>query len=217
MVQFNLLPDVKLEYIKARRTKYAVVMISAIVGAIALTLFLVTLLWVNGAQKKRISDLNKDIKRYSASLKQVPDLDKILTVQNQLRTLPNLHENKGAVTRLYGYLSQVTPNEVAVNQLTADYDTSVITVGGTAPNMDAVRKYTDTLKATKYKVDDSSTANQKAFKDVVLSAFGRDSKGATFTITFGYDPTIFDITKKVTFEVPNGVVTPQTNLFGTEQ
>lgn len=217
MVQFNLLPDVKLQYIKARRTKYAVVMVSTIVGSVALALFLITLLWVNGAQKKRISDLNKDIKRYSANLKQVPDLDKILTVQNQLRTLPGLHENKGAVTRLYGYLSEVTPNEVALNQLTADYDAGTITVGGTAPNMDAVRKYTDTLKATKYKVDEGGSANQKAFKDVVLSAFGRDDNGATFTITFGYDPTIFDITKKVTFEVPNGLITTQTNLFGAEQ
>lgn len=217
MVQFNLLPDVKLQYIKARRTKYAVMMVSSVVGAVALALFLITLLWVNGAQKKRISDLNKDIKRYSTNLKQVPDLDKILTVQNQLRTLPELHENKAAVTRLYNYLSQVTPNEVALNQLTADYDAGVITVGGTAPNMDAVRKYTDTLKVTKYKVDDSQSANQKAFKDVVLSAFGRDDKGATFTITFGYDPTIFDITKKVDFEVPNGLMTTQTNLFGTEK
>jgi hypothetical protein len=39
MVQFNLLPDIKLEFVKARRMKYLLSFVSVIVGGVAITVF----------------------------------------------------------------------------------------------------------------------------------------------------------------------------------
>ena len=39
------------------------------------------------SRRKACSDADKDIKTYSDQLKAIPNIDKILTVQNQLNTL----------------------------------------------------------------------------------------------------------------------------------
>ena len=93
MIQFNLLPDVKLEFIKARRLKRLVVMGSVGFSALALFILILVLVSVDVVQKKSLHDLNKDIQSNSTQLKSIPDLDKILTVQNQLGTLTSLHDH----------------------------------------------------------------------------------------------------------------------------
>lgn len=40
MIQFNLLPDVKLEYIKANRAKHTVVVAASVTAAAALGIFI---------------------------------------------------------------------------------------------------------------------------------------------------------------------------------
>lgn len=212
MVQFNLLPDVKLEYVRARHTKYLLTFISFVVGAAALTVFLFSLFVVNVVQKKSLSDLNRDIAAYSTQLKETKDLSKMLTVQNQLSTLTTLHEGKPVTSRLFGYIGQLTPAKATLNKLNIDFAAQTITIGGTAPSLDTVSLYTDTLKATKYTVEGSED-KQKAFSDVVLSSFGRDEKGAQFTITMKYQPDLFDGKKNVTLVVPANAEADQTNVF----
>jgi Tfp pilus assembly protein PilN len=212
MIQFNLLPDVKQEYVNARRTKQLVVLVSFVVSAASIGIMLLLLLTVDVVQKKSLNDANTDIKRYSAQLKAVPDLDKILTVQNQLNTLTGLHDQKPVVSRTFGYLSQLTPGNVSISSYNADYAANTITISGDAPSLDEVNVYVDTLKATKYRTDDSD-ATKKAFSSVVLSTFGRDTKGASFTLSIGFDAAIFSSTSNVTLIVPNIVTSPQQQLF----
>ena len=54
MIQFNLLPDVKQEYLKAKRTKQLVVLVSIIASATALTVLLLLFISVNVVQKKSL-------------------------------------------------------------------------------------------------------------------------------------------------------------------
>lgn len=215
MVQFNLLPDVKLEYIKARRTKNLMTVISFVVGAVALTILIFALMYVHVVQRKSLSDLNSDIKEYSTQIKDVEDLDKILTVQNQLNTLSTLHDEKPAASRLLGYITQVTPEKAGLNRLTVDFVNSSLVIGGTAPSQDVVSTYTDTLKSTRYTTDKTNGA-ANAFSEVVLSSFSRDEKGASFTISLKFDPIIFKITDKPELVIPTGLVTNQSNLFKAE-
>lgn len=71
MIQFNLLPDVKLQYIKARRSKQLVMLISVAVAATALALLV--LLFINvKLQSHHIDNLTKDIKTDTATLKKNP-------------------------------------------------------------------------------------------------------------------------------------------------
>ncbi|HEY1063867.1 MAG TPA: hypothetical protein VGE30_01055, partial [Candidatus Saccharimonadales bacterium] len=109
MIQFNLLPDVKLEYMKAERTKRMVIAISTVVTIVSIAILVVLLLVVLVFQKKYMSDLSSDITGYSNDLKATPDLDKILTVQNQLDSLTGLHEKKPDTTRVFTYIEEVTP------------------------------------------------------------------------------------------------------------
>lgn len=245
MVQFNLLPDIKLEFVKARRMKYLMTMLSFVTGCASIAIFLFAFFFVNVVQKDTLRDIQKDIDKNRLDLRSIPNLSKILTVQNQLGALTALHESKPVSSRIFGYLSQLTPAQVNLDKLTVEFsEAGKMTIGGTAPNLDSVYVYTDTLKATRYRVTDyvnrektsdicvnvsgeqlevpkTLSMNEKggcispgrAFTNVVLDRFGRDEKGATFTVTVSYNPDIFNDLKTIALIVPSGVQTNQANLF----
>lgn len=206
MIQFNLLPDVKLEYIKTQRTKHFVVSVSLLAAAASLVVFAVLVLTVDVWQRKTINDYSNDIKTASDELRSTPDLNKILTVQSQLGSLSSLHEDKLATSRLFGYLSQVTPTNATINNMTADFTASTLSISGNAPSLDVVNTFTDGLKFTKYQ-QAGATDKTDAFSAVVLSSFGRTSSGASYTITLTFDPLIFSNANDVKLLVPNIVTT----------
>ncbi len=206
MIQFNLLPDVKLEYIKARRTQRLVLVVSTVLGSVAFAIFIILFLVVNVAQKKHLSDLNNDIKRDTATLQAIPNIDKILTVQNQLNSLTALHEADPATARLFSYLGQVTPAQATISSVKADFTANTISLSGNANTLSTVNQFVDTLKFTTYTTNENSTA-QKAFSDVVLTNFGKTEKGVSYQIDFKFDPVIFDNTLQVQLVVPNIIST----------
>ncbi len=210
MIQFNLLPDVKLEYAKTKRTKRTVMLASF--SAIALSIFVIVLLFmiVNVFQKQHISHLDHDIDTKTKQLETVPDLDKVLTVQNQLGSLTGLHEAKPAGSRLYTYLIQLTPQDAKISDVEIDFEENKITLEGSAGKLETVNQFVDTIKFTDYKNGDSTA---KAFSEVVLSDFGVDKAGTkdtgrtSYSIELKYDPIIFDNTKSVELVVPNIIST----------
>lgn len=213
MVQFNLLPDVKLEYIKTRRLKRLVVLASVVASAAALAVFLIMIVSVDVLQKRDLTHLNSDIGKYRTQLKSVKNLDKILTVQNQLNTLPGLHDQKVVTSRTFDYISQLTPPEATISSLDVDFTQSTISVSGDAPSLEVINSYVDGLKATTYKTDADGSTPAKAFSNVVLASFTRDPQKATYTITFSFDPVIYSSANNVTLTVPNGTNTPSKVLF----
>jgi len=206
MIQFNLLPDIKIQYLKAKRQKRLVVVTSVLASAAALTVFILLLSTVFILQKKNLSDLDKDIKSNSSKLQSVKDLNKILTVQNQLKALPGLHDNKVVASRLLDYLTQVTPSDASISKLTVDYSDNSMVISGTAGVASIVNTYADTLKFTKYQLK-SDSSQKNAFSDVVLRSFTRDTKSATYEIALTFDPAIFSNNDDVTLVVPNIIST----------
>jgi hypothetical protein len=167
-------------------------------------------------QKKSLSDLNHDISTYTKQLQDTPNLNKILTVQNQLQVLTSLHDQKPAATRLFGYLQQVTPSTASISQFNVDYTQNTISITGNANSLDVVNAFTDTLKFTTYKKSDGTSAN--AFTAVVLAQFSRSASGTTYTITANFDPMIFNSTNNSSLTVPNiistrSIVEQPTDLF----
>lgn len=225
MIQLNLLPDVKIEYLRATRNKRLVIGISFIVIVASVSILLLLASIVYGFQKKNLSDLNKDIATYNKQLQDTPDLDKVLTIQNQLSALTKLHEEKTDTTRLFSYLTQLTPSAASISQLDMDVAANSITIAGNANTLDIVNTYIDTLKFTTYQtvaqdgaVEGEST---KAFSNVVLSQFSRTGSGAVYTINCNYDPVIFDNTTQVKLTVPKIISTRSlteqpTDLFKQE-
>lgn len=217
MIQLNLLPDVKLEYINAERSRRLVLSVSLLV-AIASIVLLVLLLSVEGLQKKHLNDLTNDISSESSKLQHEPQISKILTVQNQLQSLTALHASEPAAGRLFDYLNQVTPSNINITDFKIDFTQQTITITGTADKLTNVNKYVDTLKYTTFSTD-SNPSSQAAFSDIVLSSFSVNkgsqdsSQAADYTITLSYDPTIFDIAQNVKLSVPSITTT----RLGVEQ
>jgi len=212
MVQFNLLPDVKLQYIKSQRTKHLVTFISMIAGFIAIGLLLFSMFVVYLVQHNLINSLNSDISKYSKQLNTIPSIDKMLTVQKQLNTLTSLHENKPVMSRVFPYLQQLTPQSVSLNRLQIDTAASTTALGGTADSLDSVKVYANALKAATYTVNGGTP--QKAFSEVVLTSFSRDIDGASFTITAKYDPALFTLNSDVKMQVKVVADDAQSSLFG---
>jgi Tfp pilus assembly protein PilN len=206
MIQLNLLPDVKLEYIKAQRTRGLMLTVSFLVTAVAVGL-LVILLIFGFAQKSHLKDLNADIKTESSELKNKPEISKKLTVQNQLKSLTALHAQKPAASSVFTYLNQVTPTQVSINSYRIDFAEQTMSITGTADTLSSVNQYVDTLKYTRYSVDGTKD-RIKAFSNVVLAEFSLNAgqsgtQAASYTVSFSYDIGLFDNTKAIKLDVPS--------------
>lgn len=206
MIQFNLLPDIKLEYIKTRRSKRMVLLISTAVAGLCLVIFVGMFIFVNVLQRKHLSDLNKDIKANISTLQKTPDLGKILTVQNQLKSLTGLHQQKPAALRALDYLGQLTPAKATISDVKVDFTAKTISLTGDADALSTVNQFVDTLKFTTYTSDANSQAT-KAFSNVVLTSFSKGEKSSTYQIDFSFDSAIFDNTQKVQLTVPKIIST----------
>ena len=189
-IQFNLLPDVKLRYIKTQRNRNVVIWGAILVSGAALAIFLIMAITVYGVQKKQLSDANKDVTNASNDLKAITGLNKVLTVQNQLQSLVSLHQGKHVTSRIFTYLPQVTPTKVSFSSLALDFSASTMTISGTADSHHTINTFIDTLKFTTYKVGSQDT-DHAAFPTVVENSFSITKGQATYSLTVHFDPTLF--------------------------
>lgn len=206
MIQFNLLPDVKLEFIKTRRMKRLIMLIASIITAISLTVLILLATIVHGFQRNHLNNLTAEIERDSAAIKNTPEMEKILTIQSQLTSLPNLHEQKPVASRLFTYVGQVTPVNVSIAQLNVNFTENTISITGAADTLGTVNKFVDTLKFTEFKNGDTPEP-EPAFFNVVLASFGRDVRGASYTINLSFKPAIFELNNGGELIIPRGVTT----------
>lgn len=207
MIQFNLLPDVKLEYIRAKRTKRLVIAVSTTVSAVSLLIMIGLAVIVFGFQRTYIADMSDDITQYTNELKSTPDLDKVLTVQNQLNSLESLHAQKPATKRMLAYIKQLTPVDASVSSLSVSFTDMGINITGSAKDLKTVNQFVDTLKFTNYLTEEEAAQPTLAFSQVVLTNFGLSDEEASYTIDMLFDPVIFDNTRKVTLSTPDTVTT----------
>lgn len=223
MIQFNLLPDVKIAFIKAQRQKRLVIFVSAVASIAAVMLFVLLFSYANLVQKKSINDLTKDITTASRDLTGTDDINKVLTIQNQLNSLDALHDNKIIATRLFDYLQQVTPAQVNISSVSVDFAQNTLIIAGSTPNQLTTNAYADTLKFTDYTTDSGGDVKNRAFSNVVLASFARGEAGATYSFALGFEPKLFAQSETVKLEVPKIISTrsntelPGNSLFQQNQ
>lgn len=223
MIQFNLLPDVKLEFIKATYRKRLIIAVSSIFGGVTLLTFAMLFLYVKVNQPKYMGDLDKDINKNVSSLQAKQDLNKILTVQNQLNSLPGLHDQKVIGSRFVDYLVQLTPAEATISDVDINFEEKKMTIEGNAATLSTVNKFIDTLKFTRYQVhkekkdgdkeedlkkactilSDDKTAC-RAFSSIVLESYEiedqtdlvkKNGGPIAYEIVLNFEPTIFSNVK----------------------
>ena len=206
MVEFNLLPDVKVDYLKTKRFEHLVITTSFIVGGISLAAFILLFLFVDVAQKVTLNDLSSQIKTSSNQLTSNNNLGKILTVQKQLETLPTLESQTPKVSNIFSFITQLTPVNATISSLAVNFSSgssnssttssgSSITISGGADSLATVNTFVDTIKYATYNDTTTKKTNVQAFSSVVLSSFSYStsttSSPAQYTITFNYDPALF--------------------------
>lgn len=222
MIQFNLLPDVKMKYVKARRQRRLVMVVAIFVSLAAFSVFGITAGYVYGLQGARLAGVNKSIEKSRDSIdnknSQVDDINKVLTVQNQLNSLDTLHEDKPVLSRTFSYLAKLTPSLVTISKVDVTYgETNIITIQGSTDTLETINKFVDTIKFTTFQsVSEGDGAESPesilVFSDVVLETFGRDKQGASYTVTFQYDPVIFASSQLVEGLVVPAKVTTRSEL-----
>lgn len=213
MVEFNLLPDIKLEYLRTKRLEHLVTVISTFVGCLAVAIFIIIFIYTNVYQKVKLDNLNTQISNYSTTLKSNTSLDKILTVQNQLETIPSLEAQAPTTSRLFGYITQLTPINTTISSLSINYSTNTIDISGGADSLATVNTYVDTLKYSTFNDTTTNLNNQQAFNTVVLSSFNYTNnassagQSAQYSITCDFAPTLFKSTDNVSLVVPSEITT----------
>jgi Tfp pilus assembly protein PilN len=205
MIQFNLLPDIKLEYLKAERTRRLVISISSLI-TIAAILLVASLFSYTEIQKSQINKLSSDIRHQGSVLSSQANINSILTIQNQIQTLTTLHEQEPDVSNLATYLNQTIPITTSLNSLSVDFNADTMIMSGNADSLVTVNQLVDSLKFATYSVKGVS-GPKLAFSNVVLADFGLNNGTADFTINLNFDPMLFNNTETITLNVPSKVTT----------
>lgn len=215
MIQLNLLPDIKKDFIKAERTKSTVIGISILVtmGALGLTVLLGIVVY--GVQPGLIALKQGDIDKKSKQLRSVPDIEKYLTIQNQLEALPELHEGKVVDSRLFAFLkilNPAPPNNVRLSSLNINEEEKSISFTGVAGGFEAFTVFQDTLRNAKlvYKDESGQELKENMFEDngIVIEEQSLSTSEGEEELSFNLKVTYRDIifSPSVTdpkVEVPN--------------
>ena len=233
MIQLNLLPDVKKEFLRAESARRKTIAVSILVTIIAVGLTVVFAIYVYAVQNVIIFAQTQDIKNKAQQLSGVKDIDKYLTIQNQLKELSSLHNDKNNYSRLLAFLPTLNPappqNVTLTNLEVVSADTT-INLKGTVADYGSLTTFKDTLANADYSYQSSSDGEPvtgKLFKEVVIESASYEKtankSGVNFSIMLTYEPEVFkQANTNVSVTVPNKETTnsvtnsPQA-IFGGQQ
>ncbi len=224
MIQFNLLPDVKLQYIKTKRLKQTMITVSLVIIAVSVAVLVVLSTSVFVFQKRHLSNVTKDIEKNKTQFEKKKDIGKVLTIQNQINSLEGMHDKKPVVSRIYGYIGQFIPPATTISNMEVDFEAHTMTITGSTSNLSGQNIFVDTLKYTTFKYMSGTPPQpsepKNAFIGVTLDSFTpatKDKPQANYTIKLSYDPAIFESDKDVSLIVPSRVTTRSTTEKPSEE
>ncbi len=200
MIEINLIPDVKLELLKARRTRALVISTSIIVSIVVGGLVVALALYVFGVQTVRSAYLDGQITQQNDQFSKVEDLSKVLTIQNQLSVISDLNAQKNMDSRLFDLLAAVippAPNSVQLSQVTVDAETETIRLEGQTgsyESMEVFKKTIDSAIVTYTENGEAVTVPLASDVSTTDISYGKDSQGqrvVRFTLTFTYPEELF--------------------------
>jgi Tfp pilus assembly protein PilN len=213
MIELNLLPDVKKEFIRAQRTRNTVISGAILVCIIAAGVTALLATTVYGAQKILIENLKKEISSNHQKLESKQEINKYLTVQSQLKYLDETAQQRSVYARLFDYLPQLNPavpSNVTLFRLTLDKEASTIEISGSAASFEAVNNFRYTLERAlfTYVAEDGTTVESPLFTSISnnppsLSTSKNGKAEASFQFVVTYNEEAFDpSTKDIKIIVP---------------
>lgn len=131
MIQVNLVPDVKLELIRAQRHRSWVVSV-AVIAMIAAVAVVVVLGLVIGGQVVAREMVTTNITNANEKFLAMEDIDKTVTVKNQLESIQSTHDQKTMMSRVFDVLAEAsakgTDNSVSLTSFSVDATTQTISL-----------------------------------------------------------------------------------------
>ena len=161
--------------------------------------------------------ISRPIKSKYKELSDKPDINDLLTIQNQLIQIDMISSNRGVNSRIFDTLSAVNPqapNNVTMSTVRYNASEKTITIeGSTAGGFNAVDALKKTILNTKLKyTKDSESAETLLSSSVRITntAYAEDSGGEkklTFTLTFSYpEELLSNSVKSLVIVSPTGSV-----------
>ncbi len=195
MIEINLLPNVKRELLKTRVMRNRVISISFLVGGASIAAVVVLAL-ILGSQIAAEAVQNGVIKDRNDKLMAVEDLNKVVTIQNQLTKINEQHSGKKINSRIFDVVTAVNPvapNNVSFSDIKVNPESKTITLEGSAVNgYSALETLKKTILNTKVQTTDGDKSSEvsltKEIKDGDTS-FGENSEGKKvlqFSFSFEY-------------------------------
>lgn len=190
MIEINLLPDVKQEFIRAKRLRNTVISISMIAG-LAAGGVVVLLLVILGVQGAREAMADRTIEKEYAELKAVEDLNELVTLREQLENIGSQHASKTVTSRLFRVLEAINPPETnrqvqfsSIKIVPAER--SIVVEGATPNGYTAVESVAKTILNTKieYERDGELTSEDLASSLQVDDTALRDNTDGRKVVTF---------------------------------
>lgn len=217
MIEINLIPDVKRELLRARMLRNTIISLSVLVSIIAIATVTVLGL-IFGGQLAFESTQDTSIKKKYDELMQVADLNKTVTLQQQLTQITAMHEGKKINSRLFDVVRAVNPaapNNVQFASVKLDPEAKTITMDGSAENgYAALEVLKKTIGNTRVR---SAAANEddkgSPLANTIVdgeTGFGENTSGKKvlrFSFSFTYPDELFANTKDgVAIVTPTGKV-----------
>lgn len=216
MVQFNLLPDVKKDYIKTKRTKRVIASFSFLITSIFVGVTVLLFLFVRFAQTKSISDLTDDIQAKSSQIQSTEDLNKKLTVQNQLNILTPLHESKPKVSRVFDYVRFFSPETTEIRQIDVNTVSNTMIFSGSISTLAEANRLVENIKAVRYATyppgDEAPETVTEYVYNVIDSSVSSDGDEARFEVEVEFNRAVFDNTVEIVMQLRDKRITTTTEV-----
>lgn len=221
MIQVNLIPDVKLEYLRVQRLRNIIIAVSVIVSITAVVLAVIAAI-IYGTTVALMNSGKNDIKQRYAKLEQIEDSDKLVTIQNQLTKIDELHGKRSKYSRIFPLLEAVRPKDksaISFTTIVHDPGERTISIEGTAndgfKSIEVLKKTLAEAKLTYSKLEDGKYVEAESIplleskdsissKDTILSEDSRGEKVLRFAMSFVYTEGLFDNNfRKVVIDLPD--------------
>ena len=195
MIEINLLPNVKRELLKTRAMRNRVISISFLVGGASIAAVVVLAL-ILGSQIAAEAVQNGVIKDRNDKLMAVEDLNKVVTIQNQLTKINEQHSRKKINSRIFDVVTAVNPvapNNVSFSDIKVNPESKTITLEGSAVNgYSALETLKKTILNTKVQTTDGDKSSEVSLTKEIKDGdtrFGENSEGKKvlqFSFSFEY-------------------------------
>ena len=216
MIEINLIPDVKQEFLRAQRMRNAAVSFSIMIGIIAAGIvgFLALLL---GAQLVHENVQKNAITSEFAKLKSINGVSDLLTIQSQLQSISVLNDNRSMTSRAFDTIVAITPsapNDVKISNVAIDPAENMMTIeGSTSSGYSATDVFRKTILNTKVTYQSDGTNETVPLTETVemgQTSYGEDATGQRvlrFKLSFTYpEQLLSNAGKSVRVQSPTGQI-----------